>query len=123
MIHCYYCKAVIDANKDHCRCCGGALGIFKCPGCCGFMDVRCFWRECAKKACEEEASEGGGVGKDSFLRGHCASCSESHDGGEKCNVLGDEIICIECGELQDDRYLGVVDPKFRVVCRKKHEHA
>ena len=87
------------------------------------MDVRCFREECAKKACEEEVYEGGGVRKDAFSREHCASCSVWYDGSEKCNVPGDEVICIECGDLRDDRYLGVVDPKFRVVCGKKHEHA
>ena len=122
MIHCYYCKAIINAIKDHCRCCGGALGIFKCPGCCGFMDVRCHREGCAKKACEEKVHKGGGVGKDAFSRDHCASCSCvcAHD---KCTVKGEEIICIECGDLQDDRYRGVVSPEFRVVCHKKHEHA
>ena len=58
-----------------------------------------------------------------LFREHCASCSVWHNGGEKCNVEGDEIICIECGSLQDDRYQGVIEPKSRVVCGKKHEHA
>ena len=105
-IYCFYCKAVIDKKKDYCRCCKGALSIFMCPWCCGLMEVRCFREECAVKASEEETCQGGGVGKEYFLREYCAECTDCSK-HENCSLTLNDIICIDCGELRESTGDGI----------------
>ena len=95
---CFYCGVNIDKSKDFCRCCKGGLEVFWCPGYCRAVHVRCFRKECAKKAskqgtcdwcfweeCERcEVNDDTVIKKEDFLRKFCATCTNFCSEGGYC---------------------------------------